>query len=43
MDLVGSENEGSAVFGDSDLAEHEGHSGWTANKIRDNIFVCLDS
>jgi lysophospholipase L1-like esterase len=43
VDFVGSENEGSAVFGDSDLADHEGHGGWTADQIRDNIYMWLDS
>jgi len=35
MDFVGSENDGSAVFGDVDLADHEGHAGWTDADIVD--------
>ena len=33
VDFVGSQNEGSAVFGDSDLADHEGHGGWRDDEI----------
>ena len=33
MDYVGSLNSGSAVFGDPDLADHEGHPGWTDYEI----------
>lgn len=35
MDFVGSQNEGSAVFGDADLADHEGHGGWRDDEIVD--------
>jgi len=41
VDFVGSLNNGSAVFGDSDLADHEGHPGWRADQIRDNIYNWL--
>ena len=41
VDFVGSLNNGSAVFGDSDLADHEGHRGWRADEIRDNIYNWL--
>ena len=30
LDFVGSLNSGSAIFGDVDLADHEGHPGWRA-------------
>jgi hypothetical protein len=33
VDFVGSLNDGSAVFGDSDLADHEGHPGWRDDEI----------
>ena len=33
VDFVGSLNNGSAAFGDVDLADHEGHGGWTADEI----------
>ena len=33
VDFVGSLNDGSAVFGDSDLADHEGHGGWRDDEI----------
>jgi len=33
VDFVGSLNSGSAVFGDSDLADHEGHPGWRDDQI----------
>jgi hypothetical protein len=33
VDFVGSQNEGSLVFGDPDLADHEGHGGWTDDEI----------
>ena len=33
MDFVGSLNNGLAVFDDSDLADHEGHSGWRDDAI----------
>ena len=39
VDFVGSQNEGSAVFSDS---QHEGHGGWTADEIRDNIYAWLN-
>lgn len=35
VDFVGSENDGSAVFGDVDLADHEGHAGWRDDEIVD--------
>ena len=40
VDFVGSLNSGSAVFADS---QHEGHEGWTANQIRDDIYNFLDN
>jgi hypothetical protein len=33
VDYVGSQNHGWAVFGDADLADHEGHAGWSAYEI----------
>ena len=33
VDFVGSLNSGSAVFGSADLADHEGHPGWTDDQI----------
>ena len=33
VDFVGSENDGSVVFGDSDLSDHEGHGGWRDDEI----------
>jgi len=33
VDFVGSLNSGSAVFGDSNLADHEGHPGWRDDQI----------
>lgn len=33
VDFVGSLNEGAAVFGDPDLADHEGHGGWRDDEI----------
>ena len=33
VDFVGSLNEGSAIFGDLDLADHEGHGGWRDDEI----------
>jgi len=33
LDFVGSLNNGSAVFGDLDLADHEGHPGWRDDEI----------
>jgi len=33
VDFVGSLNSGSAVFGNLELADHEGHPGWTADEI----------
>ena len=33
IDFVGSQNEGSAVFGDLALADHEGHGGWRDDEI----------
>lgn len=41
VDYVGSLNNGSAVFGDPDLANHEGHAGWRTDQIRDNIYNWL--
>jgi hypothetical protein len=35
VDFVGSLNNGSAVFGDLDLADHEGHGGWSDDQIVD--------
>jgi hypothetical protein len=35
VDFVGSRNDGSAVFGDVDLADHEGHGGWRDDEIVD--------
>jgi len=40
VDFVGSRDHGSAVFGDS---EHEGHSGWTADEIRDGVYNWLNN
>ena len=33
VDFVGSLNNGLAVFGDSDLSNHEGHAGWRDDEI----------
>ena len=33
IDFVGSLNSGSAIFGDPELADHEGHSGWKGSEI----------
>lgn len=33
VDFVGSLNDGSQVFGDADLADHEGHGGWRDDEI----------
>jgi hypothetical protein len=33
VDFVGSRNNGSAIFGTVDLADHEGHPGWTDDEI----------
>lgn len=46
VDFVGSLNSGSAVFGSSDPADHEGHGGWCAdgcypNDIRDHVYDFL--
>ena len=38
VDFVGSLDNGSAVFADS---QHEGHGGFTADQIRNNIYNCL--
>jgi lysophospholipase L1-like esterase len=40
VDFVGSLNDGFDVFTDS---QHEGHGGWTADEIRDNIYNWLVS
>ena len=39
-DFVGSQDNGSAVFNDS---QHEGHGGWTADQIRDNVYNWLNT
>jgi lysophospholipase L1-like esterase len=41
VDFVGSLNNGSAVFGNLDLADHEGYPGERADQIRDNIYNWL--
>jgi hypothetical protein len=33
VDYVGSLNNGAAAFGDTDLADHEGHGGWSDDEI----------
>jgi hypothetical protein len=33
VDFVGSRNSGSEIFGDIDLADHEGHPGWRDDEI----------
>jgi hypothetical protein len=33
VDFVGSLNDGAALFGDADLADHEGHGGWRDDQI----------
>jgi hypothetical protein len=37
VDFVGSRNNGSAIFGTVDLADHEGHPGWSDDEIVNGV------